>query len=55
MNTIFYRRTQHGKPTNSFLINKQFFYKTFFKLQLDGDIIPNISQLQLKMMLQHLI
>lgn len=53
MNTIFYRGTQQGKTTNSFLINKLFFYKTVFKLQLDGETIPNISQLQLAHMLQH--
>ena len=53
MNTRFYRGTQQGKTTNSFLINKLFFYKTVFKLQLDGETIPNISQLQLTRMLQH--
>ena len=53
MNTRFYRGTQQGKTTNSFLSNKQFFYKIVFKLQLDGETIPNISQLQLTRMLQH--
>ena len=53
MNTIFYHGTQQGKTTNSFLINKLFFYKIVFKLQLDGETIPNISQLQLRRMLQH--
>ena len=53
MNTRFYRGTQQGKAANPFLINKLFFYKTIFKLQLDGETIPNISQLQLIRILQH--
>ena len=53
MNTRCYHGTQRRKTTNSFLINKLFFYKTIFKLQLDGETIPNISQLKLIRMLQH--
>ena len=53
MNKRFYHGTQQGKTTNSFLIDKLFFYKIVFKLQLDGKNIPNISQLQLTRMLQH--
>ena len=29
-----------GKTTNSFLINNLFFYKTVFKIHLDGDTFP---------------
>jgi hypothetical protein len=42
-----------GKTTNSFLINKMFFYKTVFKLQLDGETFPKFLQLQLKGCLPH--
>ena len=45
--------TNKKTTTNYFLINKLFFYKTIFKLQLDGETIPNISQLQLTRMIQH--
>jgi hypothetical protein len=45
-NTLSWNPT--GKTTNSFLINKMFFYKTVFKLQLDGETFPKFLQLQLK-------